>query len=240
MRDGPVGVEADLQATLSPAEVRHAGKSSPRNSANLPHRHPVFREVDYLAGLKKGVGFLVTEQAGLHFEIGAVIVGESFAPILGVCIDAPGPDLLGWKLLVIGKMDCPSICMRIPNPHEIFPASIAEHRDRSLGLIANHAVVHTILIHWPRMNLGEAVGGGEPHGIRDLRIIPRFHASIVPPVKAMSHIAAVTKSHALLEDGRFRVQHQLHRPFHSVDTVDVAYAYGCTPIVMLGKSKVNW
>src|SRR6267154_1808344 len=90
----------------------------------------------------------------------------------------------------------------IPNSHEIFPAAIAEHRNRTFGVIADYAIVHAVLIHRPGMDFGKAVGSGEAHGVCNLRIVPRADAGIIPPVETMSRVAAIAKSNALLQHRR--------------------------------------
>src|SRR5882724_197327 len=136
-------------------------------------------------------------------------------------------------------MYCPGCGVGIPNSHEVFTVSVAEHRNRTFRVIADQTVVDPVLIHRPRMNLRKAVGGCKPHGISDARIIPRRYPGIVPPVEAMPYIAAITQGYTLLQQGRFRAQNQLYGPFHSIYAVDVANADGGAAVVMFRKGKVD-
>src|SRR5882724_179692 len=81
-------------------------------------------------------------------------------------------------------MYCPGCGVGIPNSHEVFTVSVADHRNRTFRVIADQTVVDPVLIHRPRMNLRKAVGGCKPHGISDARIIPRRYPGIVPPSRS--------------------------------------------------------
>src|ERR1051326_2252979 len=133
--DGMVRIKSDDQTGIFSDEARYSRKIGARDSANLSHRHPILREVNYLARLKKSISLLIAKQARLHLEIPAVIVGEGLAPIQPVSINSPGPNFSCRNFLVICKMCGPRIGVRVPQSHEILPASIAEHRNWALGVI---------------------------------------------------------------------------------------------------------
>src|SRR5579859_6384034 len=139
--NGMVRIESDDQTAFFPDKARYSRKIGARDSTNLSHRHPILRKVNYLARLKKSIGLLIAKQARLHLEISAVIVGEGFAPVQPVSINSPGPDFSCRNFFVVRKMCSPRIGVRTPHPHEIFPASIAEHRNGTFRVIAHNAVV---------------------------------------------------------------------------------------------------
>src|SRR5262249_1181787 len=119
------------------------------------------------------------------------IVGERFAPIETIGINAPRPNFPCGKIFILSEVDDPSVRTRIPQTHEILAASMGEHGDWALFVIAVDAVINTVHINGPRMNLGESMSRDKAHRILNPRIVPDFNARVIPPVKAMSHIAAI-------------------------------------------------
>ena len=76
-------------------KTEHSRKIGARDPANLPHRHPVLREVDRLPGFHESIRLLIAKQAGLDLNVSTVVVGEGVAPVHAFFVHAPGPDLLG-------------------------------------------------------------------------------------------------------------------------------------------------
>lgn len=93
-RDCVVGVEADVEryfaiGLLRASEGEDSVQVGVADGSDGADRHPELGEVDRLAGFKKGIGFLVSEQTGLYFNVGGIIIGEGFAPFEALVIDSP-------------------------------------------------------------------------------------------------------------------------------------------------------
>src|SRR5882762_11101851 len=94
IRQFSVGVESNRQnATLS-FQMNYPGKIDAGNPIRTPDGHPVFRERDGLPRLHECIGLLISKESRLQLDIRAAVVGECFAPIKPLGVNAPGPDLL--------------------------------------------------------------------------------------------------------------------------------------------------
>src|SRR6185503_2687006 len=74
-------IEGDLKGVIRAYQIHHAGEIRARDPADFSYRHPEFREANGLARLEKGVGLLISKQACLYFNVGAVVVRKRLAPI---------------------------------------------------------------------------------------------------------------------------------------------------------------
>ena len=88
-------------------------------------------------------------------------------------------------------------------------------------------------------NVPESVTGSEAHRILDLRVVPDLNAGIVPPVEAVANVAAIVERNPLLQDGGMRLQHEFHRPLHSVDPVNISHQYESAAVVFLPERKID-
>ena len=70
-------------------EIDHANLICPRNSTGPTHGHPEFAKANGLPRFQKRIRLLVAEEPRLHFNIGAVVVGERRAPVKIGLIDTP-------------------------------------------------------------------------------------------------------------------------------------------------------
>src|SRR3954471_18333960 len=145
-----VRVKANQQRSPLPPQSQNAGQISAGDSANVAHRHPVFGEADRLPWLQKRIRLLIAKQAGLHFRIGAVIIGKSFAPVEPVGVNSPGPNRLRRQFVEICEVHRARIGVRVPDAHEWLAASMHEHRHWTAGLVTNNAQVASAGINWPR------------------------------------------------------------------------------------------
>ena len=107
----PVHVHPHVRSTRRPpARCTRRGDNTASGFARVmpadpPHWHPVFGEADDPLRPEQAVGLLVAEEAGLHLDVGAVVVREGLAPVEAVRVGAPRPDLLGRRVLGRGVVD---------------------------------------------------------------------------------------------------------------------------------------
>jgi len=71
-----------------PGEIR-AG-----NPIRIPDWYPVFCEGYVLPRLKECIRLLISEEARLQLDIGAIVVRECVAPIKAIRVNTPGPNFL--------------------------------------------------------------------------------------------------------------------------------------------------
>src|SRR5205807_6669270 len=83
------------------------------------------------------------------------------------------------------------IGVRVPHTHEWLATSMHKQRHRAAGLVMNDAQVASAGIDRPRLDFSESVTGSKSHRIFDLRIVPDLDSGIVPPVEAVTNVAAV-------------------------------------------------
>src|SRR5690349_11326298 len=99
-------------------------------------------------------------------------------------------------------MDGSGIGVWVPDAHEIFTAAVDKHRNRAIGLIFDDAQVFAGGVDRPGLNFRKAMRGGEPHRVFNVRIIPNLDAGVAPPIKTVTHIAAIAEFYTLFEDRR--------------------------------------
>src|SRR6266478_4074502 len=103
-----------------PGEIR-AG-----NPIRIPDGHPVFCEGYVLPRFKECICLLISEEARLQLDIGAIVVRECVAPIKAVRVNTPGPNFLSRQVGIAGKVHSSGACSGMPDAHEVFPASMDE------------------------------------------------------------------------------------------------------------------
>src|SRR5205823_14639157 len=103
-----------------------------------------------------------------QFDVGTVVIRESFAPVEAIGVDAPGPYFLGGELGVLREMNGARFCAGIPDAHKVFAASVDEQRHRAIRLVANDTEVFAAVVEGPSLHFREAVRGGETHRILDV------------------------------------------------------------------------
>src|SRR5205807_7770931 len=106
--------------------MNYACKIRPGDPICIADRHPIFRERDALPRFKERIRLLILEEPRLQLDVGAVVVGERFAPIKTLRVNTPGPNFLRGKLGIVGKTGGPRVCSRMPDTHEVFAASMNE------------------------------------------------------------------------------------------------------------------
>src|ERR1700722_15168002 len=113
------------------------------------------------------------------------------------------------------------VCSRMPDAHEVFPASMREQGDWSVGLVAYDAEILPPSIDRPCFDFRETMCCGEAHWVLNLRIVPNLDSRIAPPIETTAHIASIAQCDALLENGGTRTESQLDGPRHSINSVDI-------------------
>ena len=108
--DGVICIEGNLEGGLTVAlrlalERDDAIQCGPHDGADAADGHPELREAHRLPRFKKAEGSLILKEAGLHFEIGAVIVRKPVAPHETIAVQAPDEDLLGGHLFGVCPVD---------------------------------------------------------------------------------------------------------------------------------------
>ena len=131
------------------------------------------------------------------------------------------------------------VAMRVPDAHEIFSASVDEQRDRAVGLIRDDAQILASRIDGPGLHFSKPVRGRVAHGIFDSGIVPDLHCRVVPPVETLAHITAIAQADPLLQHCGARTENELHAPFHSIHTVDIAHRDGSTSVIVGGEGKIH-
>ena len=111
------------------------------------------------------------------------------------------------------------IGLRVVDAHERLAAAVHEHGHGPLRLVGHEAPVDAARIDRPRLDLGEAMAGGETHRVLDARIVPDTDARVAPPVEAVPHVASIAQRDVLLEHRAAGPQPQFDRPLHSVNPV---------------------
>src|SRR5580704_211062 len=129
-------------------------------------------------------------------------------------------------------MHSSGVCSRMPDTHEVFPASMDEQGDWSVGLVAYDAEILPLSIDRPCFDFREPMCCGEAHGVLNLRIVPNLNSRVVPPVETAAHIASIAQSDALLENGGTRTKRQLDGPLHSINSVDIAHGNRCASVLV--------
>src|SRR6267378_425815 len=131
------------------------------------------------------------------------------------------------------------VCSGIPDAHEVLPASMDEQGHWSIGLVVYEAEIFPLRIDRPRLDLRKPMCRGKAHGILDLGIVPNLDGGIVPPIETMAYIASITQRDMLFEDGGTRAQSQFDRPFHSINSVDVAHGDRSTAVLVACMCEIH-
>src|SRR6266850_1327279 len=127
----------------------------------------------------------------------------------------------------------------IPHAHEVFPAAMDKQGHGSAGLIVYDAEILSLRVDRPVSYFRKAMGRGKAHGILDLGIVPNLDGGIVPPIETMAYIASITQRDMLFEDGGTRAQSQFDRPFHSINSVDVAHGDRSTAVLVACMCEIH-
>ena len=117
----------------------------------------VLRETYGVLRFEKCVRLLVSEQARLQFDVGAVVVGERGAPIGGVAVVPPRPHFVGWKLRRESHVNGAALVVGMVDADESFLRTVGEQRDRSIILISNDAEVAPLVVDRPSFDSSEPV-----------------------------------------------------------------------------------
>ena len=173
-----------------PFEVHDGFRVGARDPADRPHRHPVLGEADRLLRLQEAVGLLVAEEAGLHLDVGAHVVGERPAPVDAVGVAAERPDLLGGRVLGRRVVHDAGLRPGVIDAHEGLAAAVAEDRHGAVRVVADEREVAAGLVDGPGVDLGEAVRGRPAHRVVDAAVVVHAHRGVVPPVEAVADAAS--------------------------------------------------
>src|SRR6266852_3216587 len=124
------------------------------------------------------------------------------------------------------------VCSGIPDAHEVFPASMDEQGHWPVGLVMYDAEIFPLRTNRPRLDLCEPMCRGKAHGVLNLGIVPNLDSGIVPPIETMAYIASIAQRDMLFENGGTRAQRQFDGPFHSINSVDIAYGDRSTAVLV--------
>src|SRR6267143_756652 len=89
-------MEGDRQHAGPSLQMNHPGKIRAGDTTRIPDGYPVFCEGNVLPRLQERISLLISEEARLQLDIGAVVVGKCLAPIKAIRVNSPGSNFPGF------------------------------------------------------------------------------------------------------------------------------------------------